>query len=147
MFREYALYAGIEFKLQLPEVPILFLSDKKMIALILNNLIGNNIRYLQGRNDILEKKISFSLISVEAFIIIRISDNGPGFPQAVVDYLSQPFSKEKPYPGGGLGIGFSRECANLINGDIRLSNIRPFKKGASLEVTLRECRSEEIKTI
>jgi signal transduction histidine kinase len=140
VFKEYASYIDIYFELQLPNHSIMFSSDKKMIILILNNLIGNSIRYLQKRDDILDKKICFALFQQKDGVIIRISDNGPGFPQAVVDYLKNPFSQENPYPGGGLGIGFSRECANLINGDIRLSPKKPFKGGASLEVILKECR-------
>jgi signal transduction histidine kinase len=137
VFQAYAGYADIHFELQLPETPILFLSDKKMIILILNNLIGNSIRYLQKQDNISDKKICFSLFPQKDGIIIRISDNGPGFPQAVIDYLNQPFSKEKPYPGGGLGIGFSRECASLINGDIRISRKKPYVDGASLEISLK----------
>jgi len=137
VFQAYAGYADIHFELQLPGTPILFLSDKKMIILILNNLIGNSIRYLQKQDNISDKKICFSLLPQKDGIIIRISDNGPGFPQAVIDYLNQPFSKEKPYPGGGLGIGFSRECASLINGDIRISRKKPYVDGASLEISLK----------
>ncbi|KPA14700.1 protein containing PAS fold-4 [Candidatus Magnetomorum sp. HK-1] len=134
IFKEYALYSDILFDLKISDSSIVFSSDRKIISLVLNNLIGNAIRYLQKNEDIVDKKICFELDSQKDGILIRISDNGPGFPNSVAYYLKAPFDKETPYPGGGLGIGFSRECASLVKGDIRLSKTNFLGHGASMEL-------------
>jgi signal transduction histidine kinase len=134
IFKEYARYSDILFDLKISDPSIIFSSDRKIISLVLNNLIGNAIRYLQKNDDIMDKKICFELDSHHNGLLIRISDNGPGFPVSVANYLKQAFNKEIPYPGGGLGIGFSRECASLVKGDIRLSEKNYYGQGASLEV-------------
>ncbi len=103
--------------------------------MILNNLIGNSIRYLQKISDS-EKLIQIKAIKKENRLTIEISDTGPGLNAEIKEYLKKPFNKEIEYPGGGFGIGFSREMANMLGGDLTISGKKPFKTGIYLSLII-----------
>jgi signal transduction histidine kinase len=54
-------------------------------------------------------------------IEIRISDNGGGIPQKIVDKIFQPFFTTKPTgQGTGLGLSLSYDIIKAHGGDIRV---------------------------
>jgi signal transduction histidine kinase len=133
IFKAYAETVGIEFKLDFSG-HIYFSTDPKILALILNNLIGNAIRYLQRFES--NKKIIIVKAVEKDGLLIEISDNGPGLPRAVISYLNQPFTSEAPYPGGGFGVGFSRAMANMLGGDLALPKTGRFDIGTTLYLNI-----------
>jgi len=130
IFTAYADTTGIKFDIFIPDKDIFFPTDMSILALILNNLLGNAIRYLQNFKG--EEKSIRLKASKKGRLLIKISDNGPGLPEQVKKYLNQPFKKELPYPGGGFGIGFSREMANMLKGDLYMPEKSFFDTGTTL---------------
>ena len=94
-------------------------TDKTILMQIINNLIGNSVRHLQQvhkADRIIEIQIQKELNVVD----IYISDTGEGLPQEVKLFLKKPFYPGASFPRGGLGLGFSREMANMIGGNLKL---------------------------
>lgn len=63
-----------------------------------------------------------------AFALIRITDGGPGIPDAEIDKVFEPFyrresSRSRDTGGTGLGLTIARNIAEQHGGSIRLSNI------------------------
>jgi two-component system sensor histidine kinase QseC len=100
--------------------------DETLIALLLRNLTDNALRYSQPG----------SLVEVVlAPQEVRVQDNGPGLPPAVLARLGERFYR----PGGndtrgsGLGLSIVRRVAGLHGLEVELAN-RP---GGGFQVTLR----------
>ena len=70
--------------------------------------------------------------------LIRVSDQGPGVPEAALDKLFQPFyrlddARERQTGGVGLGLAIAERAVRLHGGSVRAAN-RP---GGGLVVELR----------
>lgn len=55
------------------------------------------------------------------WVTIEVVDDGPGFPQEVLDHLFQPFVTTRP-DGTGLGLVIMREICLLHGGDLAVTN-------------------------
>ena len=65
----------------------------------LRNFIGNAVKFSN-------KKVIVELISNESYINIQISDDGPGFPEDIINILGEPYIKSKySNDKSGLGLG------------------------------------------
>lgn len=107
--------------------------DPDAIEQILNNLIGNVLKYaydgkfLKVEHDYADDKTT-----------IRVIDNGPGIPIKERDEIFSPFyriNNNLDDSGSGLGIGLdiARRLARLHDGDIRLLD---QEQGSCFEVVL-----------
>ncbi|CAN2047058.1 hypothetical protein GMMP13_380056 [Candidatus Magnetomoraceae bacterium gMMP-13] len=127
---------GIDFKLEIPDDSIYSLTDKSVLLQILNNLVGNSIRHLQRLTLSGNKKtIAISLEIQNKKMIIKISDNGNGLPETFISYFKKPFKAGMEHPlEGGLGIGFSREMADMLGGSLEL--VESGKNGTNFKLIL-----------
>ncbi len=65
----------------------------------LRNFIGNAVKFSN-------KKVEVQISSDESKINIIIADDGPGFPEDIIDVLGQPYIKSKEFKSNsGLGVG------------------------------------------
>lgn len=59
-------------------------------------------------------------------ILVRVRDNGPGIPPAVVSRMFEPFFTTKPFHAGlGLGLAIVRQIVQDQGGSIELTNSAP----------------------
>jgi len=64
---------------------------------------------------------------------IKVSDNGPGIPQKILDKIFQPFFTTKPTgQGTGLGLSLSYDIVKAHGGDLRVET----KEGEGSEFTI-----------
>jgi len=84
-------------------------SDKELINLILQNLLGNAIKY--SRNG----TITISAIDGERWTI-AVHDQGPGIAQEKLATLFQSFTRGDTHgqAGTGLGLSIARQAADLL---------------------------------
>jgi len=145
IFQAYAKRNKILFKLTLSDKEFFCFTDKNILILILNNIVGNAISYLQKLYKQPNKNITVSCEESSQNIIINIADNGPGLPEKVVEYFKNPFSPHEPYPTTGFGIGFSRHMTTWLDGELKIDLkgrgtifkiILPKKYGEKNEATL-----------
>ncbi len=101
----------------------------------LRNLIGNALRY--------GAVARVSLMRDGTTAVIRITDEGPGIPEAQIGLMLEPFTRGEPSRnsetgGAGLGLTLARAIAEQHGGTLTLANL-PGTAGTvrGLEVTLR----------
>lgn len=56
-------------------------------------------------------------------LIIRVSDTGPGFSQAMLAQFGQPYRSSKGRPGSGLGLFLSLNVARTLGGTLSARNL------------------------
>jgi len=98
---------------------------------IFSNLIRNALRYAEGTPPRVEvKRLAEPDPKVSRF---QVRDNGPGFPEELIEHVFEPFVKGDD---GGQGIGLSAvsRAVKVYGGEARASN----QGGACLEFTLHD---------
>jgi PAS domain S-box-containing protein len=89
-----------------PDLPLVYI-DSKLIDRVLQNLIGNAIKFTPTSGAILVTATSD--ISERPRLLVSVSDTGSGLPQGVQDRLFQKFvTGEQEGRGSGLGLAFCR---------------------------------------
>ena len=94
----------IQIKSDLSQAPVLWVYDEMLVRMILVNALQNASRYAK----------SFIVISAKAYpdhLEMSILDDGPGFPEALLeeDYSSSPVSQH----GTGLGLLLAQRIASM----------------------------------
>jgi signal transduction histidine kinase/ActR/RegA family two-component response regulator len=132
---------GISIKTTVAEgFPSRVLTDAFRLHQILNNLIGNAVKFTsQGyiRAEAYFKHVENAVAEIR----IRIIDTGIGVSDAQREKLFHPFSQAdssmaRKFGGTGLGLVLSRKLAQALNGDLQLLETTPGR-GSTFELSLR----------
>ena len=139
LFKAYAMESTmIHFDIALSKKPIFCITDETVLLQILYNIVGNSIRHLWKIKDQTEKKILINSRKENKTVTVDIADNGKGLPPEVREFFQEPFSTNMVFPTGGLGLGFSRELADMLGGELRLLSSSPyFNSGSTFRLTLK----------
>lgn len=110
-FRQAAEAKGMEFKVQLPQGPVLARCDRNAVEGILSNLLSNAVKY--GAS-----KISMTLSSTEKEAVVSIENDGELIHKDESELIFNAFYQTNPKlnAGTGLGLTYSRALANMQNG-------------------------------
>lgn len=115
---------GLDLSLVLdPSVPIGVLGDYGRLSQIINNIVGNALKFTpQGRIDV-HVTTEGQDESGREVIAFSVKDTGIGIPKKVQHLLFLPFSQTdnsttRQYGGTGLGLAISRELVELMGGKI-----------------------------
>lgn len=102
--------------------------DPKLLYRILENLLGNAARFAR-------REIRLSFFASPDGLQVLVEDDGPGFPQAVLNAPRRYApSGEGSGPHGGLGLVICRILCEKHGGSLRLSN--GAQGGARVQVSL-----------
>lgn len=109
--------------------------DPTLIAGVIGNVLVNAARYA-------EKSINISAVGGEkGSVTLEICDDGPGFPQKMLESSSHHTQRSIDFNSGStsLGLFFASEVAHLhrrgeIHGAIELANLSP--RGSRFKLTL-----------
>ncbi len=119
---------------------LLVYSDPKMLRRILQNLIGNALRYAHSG------KVLVGCRRCGDHLKLQVIDNGPGIPpaqqQAVFEQfvqLDQPSSKQTS-AGLGLGLNIAKGLATLLKHDISLQS--KANQGCCFSLTVPLCEQQ-----
>ena len=132
----------IHFDMELPDEPLEFSFDRRLITQALTNLVKNAGESIEAR---LERRpeppgrIRVEVFADEAMAHVRVIDNGRGLPRENRARLTEPYmtTREK---GTGLGLAIVKRIMEEHGGSIRLEDA-PEGRGAM--VTLSMSRSLE----
>ena len=118
---------GIELSYMVhDDVPALLIGDPGRIRQIINNLVGNSIKFTsKGNIHVKIKKDEERDNNVK--IIFSIMDTGIGMGKEDAKKLFQSFhqvdaSTTREYGGTGLGLAISKQLAELMGGDIKVES-------------------------
>ena len=115
------LFSGhkhIHFDTQLPEEEIFILADRNQFLRILNNLLKNAIQSMTEKTS---GKISLKLFTHFETVVIQISDNGCGIPNAEKPHVFEPRFTTKT-AGMGLGLALVKKMTENAGGTIRFES-------------------------
>lgn len=109
---------AFEFEDELPYV----LADQTGLRQILNNLILNSRDALVGIPDAQTTIITYSeTIKDRLHVTLKFVDNGPGFPENMLEQIFDPYVTTKN-KGTGLGLAISRRLIKEMGGEIKAEN-------------------------
>ena len=143
---------GLKLDLEVSEdIPQLILGDQLRVKQILNNLLGNAVKFT-SQGDI---TISAQLLEQQdssLLVQLAVRDSGIGISPENLDKIFKPFVQEdgsitRKYGGTGLGLAISRSLAELMDGNISVESTADsgscFKVTLPFAVVKEDCAAEE----
>ncbi len=136
----------IDLALALPPKVPKIQGDKQRLAVLLNNLVGNAIKYTPENG-----KVQVKLEVRDQRALIEVADTGIGIAPKDQPHVFEKFYRAadesvQMIPGTGLGLALAREVARLHGGDIFLRS--ELGKGSifTLELPLASAERTEVAT-
>ncbi len=116
------LKTGVKAELNLDESIPAIDSNPNSIKQILTNLLKNAVEAMPEGGEI--QVITRDLVNYNGnqFIELRIMDNGPGIPEAIMKNLFNPVQSTKSTEHSGLGLSIIKNLVNDLGGTIQGSN-------------------------
>lgn len=148
-FSPLAKEKGLELRFRLDDPELRLKSDKLKIKAILQNLLGNAVKY----TDRGEVQIGFSTVSGrrdsssgEKFLSIAVQDTGIGIKEQDLPHIFEAFHmaegvNRRKYPGSGLGLTIVKRLLQLLGGEIQTQS--EWGKGSTFTATLPLVHPEE----
>lgn len=110
---------GFNMEVDIPDNPIKYNADKQLIRRLLENLLGNSLKYNSAGTT-----IYISLKIKKHNIILTVADDGVGISDEIAQQVFDPFvtknSARTSGKGTGLGLSIVKRIVELHNGDIKL---------------------------
>lgn len=124
----------IDLRMEVPEEPLLFRSDRRAVTQILLNLISNALKFTPPGG-----RVTVSATAAGEAVKFKATDTGCGIPTTDVTKLTEPFVRGQidPYltkDGWGLGLSIVRSLVALHDGDFDIES-EPGS-GTTVAVTL-----------
>lgn len=130
-FRMLAESKGLNLSVEIAaDLPAAFSSDPGKLEQIINNLLGNAIKFTEQGKVVVRLKrpqeiahLTGTSLDLHSAIEIEVADSGIGIPADKMDTIFQAFeqadgSSSRRYGGTGLGLTISRRLAQFLGGEI-----------------------------
>ena len=131
LLQPLAVRKGIELKVVCKKQRLVISADKTAFGQILNNLVGNGLKFT------LRGGVTIELDGEGKDAIVRVIDTGTGIPaqdRSIIFEEFQQSSTKLKHTGVGLGLAIARKLARLMKGDITVSSEEG--KGSTFTLTL-----------
>ncbi|MEG3768326.1 PAS domain S-box protein [Alteromonas sp. 14N.309.X.WAT.G.H12] len=128
LFQTTAIQKGLSIKASIDDsVPRFVIGDASRIAQILNNLLGNAIKFTEKGDIKCRALATLNSISQTYIVSFVVEDTGIGIEDDKLTALFKSFSQAdssigRRFGGTGLGLSISRRLAHLLNGDLTVSS-------------------------
>ncbi|MCL2305662.1 MAG: ATP-binding protein [Planctomycetaceae bacterium] len=139
-------------------IPEFLLSDPTRLRQILNNLIGNAIKFTEsgtvsvryGTKTVSDAEMKADGITSKNRLFVEVRDTGIGISPDQLKRLFQPFSQAdssltRRFGGTGLGLSISKRLAVLLGGDIQVTSKEGEGSVFTLVLPIREPRAEDMR--
>lgn len=117
-FKAYHVEVFFEFQAEFPKIFV----DVDRIKEALVNVILNGCEAMENGGRIIITETREQHAEMGAIAVIKITDNGPGIPESILDKVSTPFFTTKE-DGSGLGLSIVARIAREHNGKFIVSSI------------------------
>lgn len=110
------------------DVPSEVISDKTRLSQILNNLIGNAVKFTEtGSVECSIRLGQIALEKKEAELIIEIKDTGIGIPEDMLNKIFDSFTlasaaTSRKYGGTGLGLAITKRLIEIFEGSVSVKS-------------------------
>lgn len=132
LYRDYPV--GVEIQLDLVGEPLPVHADKGRLRQLLHNLVKNSIEAIgDGHGSTLWIATAREHVTGADCAQLSVHDNGPGFPDSILDKAFEPYATTKP-KGTGLGLAIVKKIVEEHGGWIQLES--PVSGGARVVVWL-----------
>jgi len=124
-FSQRAAAKGLELVCLIdPQTPVLLRGDPNRLRQVLNNLVGNAVKFTE-QGEIVITVQPFAQTSSQATISFSVRDTGIGIPLDRQAHIFERFtqadmSTTRKYGGSGLGLAISTQLVELMGGKISL---------------------------
>lgn len=124
MFSSMALQKGLSFEITIDTpIPSMLIGDMIRLRQILNNIIGNAIKFTEKGKVSVHIQLEKLVDNGEAILLFSVSDDGIGIPQDKQDKIFDRFiqlddSSTRKYGGTGLGLSISKELVKMMGGEL-----------------------------
>ena len=115
---------GISVKAELPDTPVYLTCDGRQVGQALTNLLKNAIEAIQARDGDNHPpgNVVVRLQDTGQHVIIKVDDNGRGFPRDLKDRLTEPYVTTRA-KGTGLGLAIVKKIVEDHGGDLILDDL------------------------
>ncbi|GAM55291.1 sensor histidine kinase [Vibrio ishigakensis] len=116
---------------------VMLMSDNKRLMQVLQNLVGNALKFTSKGYISLATVITGS--NTEGQLTLKIADTGVGIDESKIDKIFKPFVQAeddttRKFGGTGLGLAITSEIIKAMNGSIEVTS--EVGKGSEFIVTL-----------
>jgi signal transduction histidine kinase len=122
-----------EIKVDVEQLPETVILDKKILTLVLTNLLANAVKYTPNDKPVISV---FSKVS-NSDLIIEIRDNGVGIPQSEIGKIFDRYYRATTsagIQGSGVGLSLVKDLIEIHMGSISVSS--EVGKGTMMSLTL-----------
>ena len=141
-FEGRAREKGVDVTLNIPdETPDYISSDPVRIRQILNNIVGNAVKFTDKGEIKVFAHVKNRMLR-RPILCIRVEDSGPGISPEDRERLFKPFSQvdestTRRFGGTGLGLALSRRLARELGGDVEILDCPPGR-GCIFEIHVED---------
>lgn len=140
LFENQAEQKKIKLELQIsPEMPPIVLGDPTRLSQVINNLVGNALKFTQSGSVLVTADCSHETTDA-VWLRVTVQDTGIGLNPEQITRVFSPFHQAdstitRKYGGTGLGLSISKRFVALMGGEIGVESIG--ESGATFWFTVR----------
>ncbi|OJJ14289.1 hypothetical protein BKI52_43170 [marine bacterium AO1-C] len=132
-----SIYLNIEFELANIETYV----DPSLLEQVLNNLLGNAIKFTEKGGVTLRIKDENNHLTIE------VVDTGIGIDEHYLDEIFEPFKQEssgieRRFQGNGLGLAISKRIVELLGGEIKVQSRKNIGSCFTVILPVYDLKSE-----
>ncbi len=121
---------NIEMEIVLKDTDLVLEADTNLIEQVLINLVVNSIEAVKDRED--ARILLSAFLASSGKVVIKVSDNGVGMSEEVMDKIFIPFFSTKK-SGSGIGLSLCKQITMLHKGNIQIQS----KEGVGTSFSLQ----------
>ncbi|MGE4552466.1 MAG: ATP-binding protein [Desulfovibrionaceae bacterium] len=128
LFEPVARQAGLALHVEAdPALPLILVGDSNRLHQILNNLVGNALKFTEAGVVRLEADPMPDAGPGACAVRFTVSDTGPGIPEPMRAALFEPFTQAdtgytRKHQGAGLGLAIVHRLVRLLGGEVHIAS-------------------------
>ncbi|MGE4556103.1 MAG: PAS domain S-box protein [Desulfovibrionaceae bacterium] len=140
LFQPMAEEKGLAIKSVIdPRVPWILAGDAGRLQQVLNNLLGNALKFTEKGRVSMEATLLPNASDGEVFILFTIADTGAGVPDDRLNDIFSPFTQvdgsfTRSYQGAGLGLAICKRIVELMGGAMSVES--EYGRGTTFYVSI-----------